>query len=310
MGVTIDKNRTGYLHPQYAESLSFLGSPRFLPNSGGWIVERRIPGTKELDGIGIYPFFVCDDWSGLKKDLETARDFDVVSLVLVTDPFGSADPALLRECFDLVVPFKEHFVASLIGSPEGHISSHHRRKVLSALKRVEVERAEDPVRLSGDWVRLYRNLIIRHNIKGMSAFPDSSLIQQLHVPGATLFRAKVGETTVAMSLWYTQNAVAYYHLGASDGEGYRLSASYAVFWLALRHFFETGARWASLGAAAGTVNETDNGLSFFKRGWANETRPVHLCGKVLDTPRYQELVAERGAPASAYFPAYRFPGGT
>src|SRR5229473_8652620 len=97
---------TGYAHPGYAASLSEFGTPRLLPRSGGWILERRIPGCQERDAMGCYPLFACQHWSQLHADLDEIGS-ELVSVTLVTDPFGGYQEGLLRQCFpDQVVPFK------------------------------------------------------------------------------------------------------------------------------------------------------------------------------------------------------------
>ena len=60
----------GYAHPKYAFSLREFGEPRELPHCGGWILERKIPGTSYKDGMGCYPLFVCRDWTRLHEDLK------------------------------------------------------------------------------------------------------------------------------------------------------------------------------------------------------------------------------------------------
>ena len=94
----------GFSHPDYAASLAQFGSPRFLQSCQGWILERSNPGTACRDAIGCYPLFACRNWSQLPVDLKTLEN-DLVSLSLVTDPFGQYDLELLHECFDIVIPF-------------------------------------------------------------------------------------------------------------------------------------------------------------------------------------------------------------
>jgi hypothetical protein len=104
---------TGYLHPAYAQSLAEFGTPRGLPESGGWILERPIPGTPHHDAMGCYPLFTCQNLPKLYTDLEYIKK-DLVSLALVTDPFGEYDEGYLRRCFKyLVIPFKDHFIVDL-----------------------------------------------------------------------------------------------------------------------------------------------------------------------------------------------------
>ncbi len=45
----------GYLSSAYAESLAEFGRPRELAKCGGWILERKIPGTDLHDAMGCYP---------------------------------------------------------------------------------------------------------------------------------------------------------------------------------------------------------------------------------------------------------------
>ena len=47
--------RAGYMHPFYAEALSEFGTPVALPASGGWLLERCLPGTADRDAMGPYP---------------------------------------------------------------------------------------------------------------------------------------------------------------------------------------------------------------------------------------------------------------
>ncbi len=78
---------TGYRHPLYAASLAEHGTPRRLPASDGWILERDIPGFTGRDAMGCYPLFCCGRWDRLADDLRELGD-GLVSLTLVTDPFG------------------------------------------------------------------------------------------------------------------------------------------------------------------------------------------------------------------------------
>jgi len=296
---------TGYMHPEYAESLMEFGTPRELPKCEGWILERQIPGFPYRDAMGCYPLFACRDGSQLHVDLEDIGN-ELVSLSLVTDPFGEYDAAYLHRCFkDLVIPFKEHFIIDLCRSIDTFVSSHHRRYARKALKDVYVERCQDPSQFLNEWVNLYANLIETHNIKGILAFSHSAFAKQLSVPGIVVFRAVYEETTVGMLLWYVQGEVGYYHLGASSDHGYELRASFALFWSAIEYFAANGLRWLNLGAGAGVESSGADGLSRFKRGWSTGTRTAYFCGRIFDHARYSEIVKAKGIPATDYFPAYR-----
>jgi hypothetical protein len=296
--------QTGYEHPDYAASLAEFGVPRHLPESDGWILERTIAGGPERDAMGPYPLFVCRDWSKLHLDLEAIGP-DLVSLVLVADPWGDHEPGELARCFpDLIAPFKEHFTVDLGQRLAAFVDAHHQRNARKALQALAVEHCAYPARLAGEWTKLYASLIARHGITGPAAFSPFSLTRQLEVSGLSMFCARHEGEIVGMTLWYTQGDTVYYHLGAYSERGYALRASFGLFWHALEHFTEAGRRRLSLGAGAGLKGDTGDGLSRFKRGWSTGTRTTYLCGRIFDRPLYAQLAGARGQ-ATDYFPAYR-----
>lgn len=296
---------TGYLHRDYAESLAEFGDPHLLPKSGSWIIKRKIPGFSAYDAMGCYPLFTCRDWSQLYADLENL-EADLVSLALVADPLGRYDAAYLRRCFkDVVIPFKEHFVVDL-GQPSSTVvSSHHRRCARRALRRVAIERCQDPTHFVSDWVKLYSEIVKKRNFKGPAVLSQSSLAQQLTVPGLVMFRAVHEEASVGMHLWYTGGDVGYAHLAAYNDLGYKLGASYALFWSAIEFFAMSGLRWLQLGGAVGVKSNGGDGLTAFKSGWSTETRTAYFCGRIFDRERYSEIVTAKGVSGTSYFPAYR-----
>jgi len=296
---------TGYASPEYAESLREFGVPVKLERCGGWILNRAIPNSFSRDAMGCYPLFACRDWSQLARDLD---DFaaDLVTCTVVADPFGAYDPALLKETFpDRFAPFKQHFVADLKESPTAFVARHHLRNARAALRRVNVERCQDPAEFLDDWIKLYSELITRHRLAGIPAFSSASFAKQFQVPGLVAFRAVQDAVTVGMTLWYVLGSVGYYHLGAYSCAGYDLGASFALFMEAL-NYFSNQLQWLNLGAGAGVTNDSSDGLSRFKRGWATGTRTAYLCGRIFDRDKYQQLADDAGLESSDYFPAYRF----
>jgi hypothetical protein len=295
---------TGYLHPDYAQSLSEFGEPLHLPKSGGWLLKRHVEGT-HCDAMGAYPLFACQDWKSLKCDFNQLGK-SLVSVVVVTDPFGEYDETCLRDCFgDLVTPFKAHFANELSRPLESTLSEHHARNASIGLKQVSIERCESPAAHLEEWVELYSVLMRRHQISGIRAFSRECFAKQLGTPGMVCFRAIHNKQTVGMILWYVQNEIAYYHLGAYTEEGYDLRASFGLFRKALEHFAESGLKYANLGAGAGLGGAADDGLSRFKRGWSTCARTAYLCGRIFDQQEYDRLARERGVSARDYFPAYR-----
>ena len=293
----------GYMHPRYAESLAEFGTPRELLHSGGWLLERGIPGFKATDAIGCYPLFACRDWSRLPMDLEDLEG-QLVSVALVADPFGNYNRPLLDKCFDTVIPFKEHFVADLNEPPEAIVSKHHLKYALKMLGEVSVQVCQKPLELLDEWISLYSTLTERHSVSGIRAFSRTAFAKQLVVPGMVALRAERQGTAVAVNLFYVQGETAYDHLTASSPEGYQLRASYALKWCAIQHF-RGRARWIDWGGGAGAGADGSDGLTVFKSGWAKKTRPAYFCGRILDKMMYSEIVKARKLEHSSYFPAYR-----
>jgi hypothetical protein len=293
---------SGYLHESYARSLSEVGSPLALPRSGGWLLKRRVPLSGAEDAMGCYPLFACRDWSQLGADIEALPD-SLVSITVVTDPFGDYDEALLRSSFvDLVIPFKEHFITDLTLAPDAFITRHHRYYLRKASAQVHVEPLVDHTGFIDSWVELYECLVKRHGLRGVRVFSRAAFEQQLCVPGLVVLRATHRGAVVGAQLWYIQGDVAYSHLTAFSPMGYQLRTSYAIYGAAME-YFRGRVRWLERGAGAGLDNSAD-GLTVFKRGWSTGLRTAYLCGRILRPREYEELRARTGKETT-YFPAYR-----
>ena len=295
---------TGYLHPGYAASLSEFGEPQLLPNCGGWVLQRRVPGYEISDAIGCYPLFCCSNWSGIQADLDDLEALDeLVSISLVTDPFGDYAITQLQESFrDRAFLFKKHFVVDLRLPSQTFVSSHHQRYARRGFRLLEVVQCDRPTDFLQDWIGLYAHLIRERRIKGIRAFSNASFQAQLALPGIVAFRAVHQLKTVGMVVWYIQGDVAYFHLGASLPLGYELKASFSLMSVSIQHFSALGFRWLSLGAGAGAQSDASDGLSRFKKGWASGTRATYFCGRIFDEDLYRKI---SGKSLTDYFPAYR-----
>lgn len=294
---------TGHAHPSYAEALAEFGKPRELPRCRAWVLEREISDTSYRDAMGCYPLFSCQDWSGLKEDLDVLST-DLVSLAMVPDPFGNYQLSDLKAGFDFVKPFKEHVVIALQEPWEMRVDRHHRYMCRRALRNMEVCRCENPQDCLEDWVRLYGQLVAKHQIRGMRTFSRRSLSLQLDVPGASFFVAVRSAQIIGALLLYQQADVAYAQLTAVSEEGYKLGASYALFWTAMQYYADK-VRWFNLSGVPGVNDAGGEGLRWFKQGWSKETRTAYFCGRVFDREVYDTLVEAKGVSADGYFPAYR-----
>ncbi len=298
-------NMSGYKHSLYAASFQAIGQPIELPQSGGWILKRKINETGLYDAMGCYPLFCCQNWCSLKQDFQALNE-DILTLAVVTDPFGRYQYEDLRDTFNHTAKaYKEHFVIDLSQNPASFISKHHQRNVRKASKNVQVVLGSPPVRYSETWIKLYRRLIQRHDIQGIAAFSARSLTDQLAVPGIKLFYAVEGQSIVGIMLWYVQREVAYYHLAAYSDRGYDLKASFALFQHSIEYFSEKGLCWLSLGAGAGVKGDTTDGLTRFKSGWSTGTRMAYFCGHVFDQKKYAECLQAKDLKEGEFFPAYR-----
>jgi hypothetical protein len=297
---------TGYLHPFYAKSLSEFGRPIELPECGGWLLERRIPNSDLKDAMGCYPLFCCTDWTRLAADIQKVKD-RYVTISLVADPFAPITTVDLSRYFQLVQPFKEHFIIDVSDSTDRHIDRHHRYYARRALKQIKVRLVNDPRARLEDWVHFYEILVERHRLRGIKAFSKTAFAIQFEVPGLVIFQATRNGRTIGMHLWYVQSGIAYSHLNAVNEEGYAVGAAYALYWSAISEFKQHHAgeiRWIDLGAGAGKEETSRNGLSRFKRGWATGEKVKYFCGSVLDRENYR-LLTGTAQIDSGYFPLYR-----
>lgn len=295
----------GYQHHDYALSLREFGEPQALVNAGGWLLKRSIPESNVYDAMGCYPLFSCLNWERLYRDLDELKD-QWVTVSFVTDPFAVISAPKLNQFFkDVCVPFKEHFVIDLSLQRGTYVSNHHKRYTKKALNKVEFKICEQPEENLKEWVDLYSHLIRRHSIKGIPRFSPEILKKQMNIPGCIVFQAMKDNQIVGMQLWYQMQDKVYYHLGASNDEGYRCYSAFAIFWEAIDYFKKQGIRWLSLGSGAGVKPNSNDGLSQFKRGWANTSRTVYFCGAITQKKHYENLIKKRNASTRDYFPGYR-----
>jgi hypothetical protein len=293
----------GYADPLYAKSLAEFGTLRELPRCKGWLLERPVEGDSR-DATGCYPLFSCQNWHRLKEDLDDLGR-DLVTLSLVADPFGVTPPTELERCFDVVRPFKEHYVTDLRRPMDAIVSAHHRKHARRALRDLVIEQCPDPLAFLDEWVGLYAALSDRHRLSGIRAFSRQAFQIQLSIDGLVMFRASRGGCTVGLHLWLQQGDVAYGHLGATTALGYRFAASYALYWSALE-WLSPRVTWLHLGGSAGLTRVEPDGLAAFKQGWATETRTAYFCGRCWDRVKYDELLRASNVEAGRFFPAYRF----
>jgi hypothetical protein len=291
----------GYADPCYAASLAEFGTIRRLPASGGAVVVRPLPTGGDADAIGPYPVFDCLDWSALATDVDGLRG-ELVSLVIVTDPFADdADAAVRAAGADLLRPYKPHFVVDLATPPDEIGRPSRRRTAERALDGLDVAATSGSAADPQEWVRLYEHVVRRHAVTGIAAFSATSLAAQLALPGAELLTARHRGELVAAQLCLRRGGVVHSHLAASSPEGYRLRAMHGLDLFALGHF-AVSARWFDFGGGSGGP---DDGLADYKRSWSTGTRQTWLGGWVLDRAAYERAAGPAAIDTAGYFPRYR-----
>jgi hypothetical protein len=292
----------GYGSPAYARVFAEHGAPLHL-SCGGSLIVRRIPGSQWRDAMGCYPLFACADWHSLPAALEQARA-DLVSVVLVTDPFAGVLPEFLRSCFDRVVPFKSHFVADLDRPLDTFVSRSRLRAAQRALETVDVEVVRNPNEHAEDWFSLQKALQQRHGVRAIKLLSREAFAALMEVPGLVMLRAFAAGRTLGMHLELIQGDVVYGHLAAYSEEGRVKGAAAALHWWELQHF-RGQARYLDWGGEAGLATQVTGGLGNFKQGFSSETRQTYLCCRIWRSVEYATLVRQTGTEKTAYFPAYR-----
>jgi hypothetical protein len=284
----------------YAHSLSHWGKPLPVPEWGGGILARPIPGGG-MDGFGTYPIAILAPDADLKGGLERLRDLGLVAATLVLDDFHRPSLENLNIAFSQTTPFKSHAIRRL-DAPFAY-SKHHRYEVRRALASVSV----GPLNLAyhiKDWMGLYGILSQRHGLGGVHNFPASHFEALAPLEGVTTIGAWLDDVLVSAHIWVSDGTDVHSHLAATSPAGYQVGASYAVYDASVSHFH--GARLLNLGGSAGSGDDPLDGLARFKRGFANDTASAYICGAILDPDQYQHLTEACGVAAdSYYFPAYR-----
>ena len=290
-----------YATEAYAKSLGHVGTPMLLPEWETVVVLREIPGGG-VDAIGAYPIAVLAQDADLQGGLDRLRAVGVVTVTLVI--VGKHRAERLRGTFNVVEPFKSHWIRRNT-APFGY-DKHHRYEIRRALRSVEagVFALADEMNA---WCDLYRALVERHNLSGLHDFPRSHFETLGAMAGVTAIGAWKDGALVSAHVWMDDGANVHSHLAASNAEGYRIGAAYAVYDASIRHFAER--ETLNFGGGAGALEDPADGLATFKKGFANELEQAYICGAILNGEKYQDLAQYRNAPPETrFFPIYRTPG--
>lgn len=271
-----------------------------------WI-KRPVAGADAFDFAGPYPCVAVPDCRALAGDLQELRHAGGTSVVFVTNAFDESAVARDLQDLTLCAPFKTHYLVKFAAPWRGNLSVHHVRGLRLARKaglatRTFVASAD----YAATFWPLYKVLIERHDIADIQALSRDIIAAQCALPGMVAVEALDGADVIASSLWAHDESEAHLHLHAQMERAYDLRASFLLYEAALDYFSER-VKQVDLGGGAGLLDDAQDGLSRFKRGWSNATARTYLCGEVLDPDRYRSLSQARGATDSTYFPQYRAP---
>jgi hypothetical protein len=300
-----------YATEAYARSLSHWGEAVHVPEWGCHVIALDTPGARDTpgaldtigskDAAGTYPLAIMSPDADLAGGLESLRRLGMVSVTLVLDEYHRPPLEVLRKHFHVVNPFKTHHIHR--NSLPFAYGKHHRYELRRALRQVSVRQFELGSHLP-EWASLYADLTRRHELGGVHDFPPSHCEALVRLPGTTSIGAWMDGKLVSAHLWVSDGTFVHSHLAASNGDGYAAGAAYAVYDASISHFAE--AELLNFGGGAGSSDDAHDGLSRFKKGFANEAVPAYICGAILNEARYHELVRRRGVPTDTlFFPAYR-----
>lgn len=290
-----------YATEAYARTLGHIGRPVAVPEWGCSVLARPIRGGGE-DVTGCYPIATMSEDADIAGGLTRLRQLGFVSVTLTVDDFHRPSIRILEQAFDLVRPFKSHFLVS--GGLDAYRPSNHHR--------YEIKRAMDTVRAipidlkahMAEWRQLYTTLGERHQFGEAHAFSSSSFAALTDIPGVETIGGFCDDKMVSCHIWVRAGDTVHSHLAASSALGYSRRAAYVVNDASVRHFSDS--RIINFGGGAGLNDDADNGLARFKKGFSNAVAPSYICGAVLDAKAYAALSSARtSAGVGDFFPAYR-----
>lgn len=290
-----------YAREDYAWSLPHIGAAFPVPEWNGHVLTRATPCGTRLDAIGPYPLTVLAADADLAAGLARLKAAGLVSVVLVLDDRLRPSMVALEAGPVTVRRFKSHYVYDRSQGPLAY-SKHHRYELRRALARTSVSEIRLADHLPA-WERLYGQLIARHGLGGLHAFPPAHHEALSKLACLRTFGAFVEDRLVSAHLFVIHGGHAMSHLAASAPEGYQTGAAYAVNDLAAAELTDCGL--INFGGGAGMDDDPTDGLVRFKKGFSNKVEPAYLCTAVLDHDAYRALSAGRGD--SGFFPAYRGP---
>jgi hypothetical protein len=291
-----------YCSKKYAEGFKAIGmDPIYLPNNDIWVVKRPIPGTDLYDAANCYPVFPFSKNTDFSIDIDTFKQHNIISLVLVSDIFTQNACSNIIDQFNHIQEYKPHYIVDLKAN-EINYTSHHRQYVKKANLSCEVKLISLKEYLN-EWIELYNVLIDKHLLTGVHKFSKSFFAEIATLEKLYMIGAFIEKKLVSAMLWIEYDGFIYSFLGASSSEGYDKMCAYAVYDYSIKYFKEKNFKAIDLGGGAG-VQTSSAGLSFFKKGFSNKELNCYIYGMIIDHEAYINLSKDKNNNIK-FFPLYR-----
>ncbi len=289
-------------------SYAGLGTPIQLPRSGLRLLKRHIC-SDFYDLIGLYPYSVSPSVASVQSEADQSylRETGAVSISFVSSPFLGEKIKDLRG-WDVLTPFKEHFVLDLAEDWKQFTSKKTRYLIRRSKEHNRIITVQPSTETALAFHKLYAHTVRRHNISGVQNFSVGSIHAQMKTPGSFVLQSFHEDTCSGFLIGMINQDHANYHLVAIAPEHSNKLTNYALLDAAIVFCASNGVRYFNLGGGAGLTSDASDGLYRFKRRWSDITLKTHLCGKILRPSLYEALTEGHGAASHPFFPQYRSPG--
>jgi hypothetical protein len=279
----------------YLEGLSNIGTVDRHPELPYAVLQRRIPDTDHVDGVGPWPYrCVTND-----HDIEVLRDGfpHLVTLSVVTHPGWT--PSLPIAASTDIRLLKQHCMFDP-AKPAPALSRRAHRRLMDADHRGRFEVVTsilEQLEMAG----LYQQLKLRRGlIGGFFDMPPHHFATITRLPDAVFFRVSDDQGIGAMACGLIINDLLQILHFVTTEHGLTWNASYLMM-----HSLQEYVRQRGLHLLTGGMPMSGSkGLSTFKNRWANAYLPVYLLCIVNDHATAARLAAGRDSPCD-YFPVYR-----
>lgn len=256
------------------------------------LVRSGLGGARQATGLR--PLASLDPACDVRAGLATLREAGVASVALVTDSLWCPEVSALQDAFDSCRAFREQQLVDR--EARVHIRKRHRNRINQARRVGEVREIALADQLDR-WLELYGQNVASRQIAQPFSAEHFGLLASM--PALRTLAVVVDGEIVAITLWIVHADTLYFHDGASSAAGFAVSAAYAAFAHAIEVLADgEGCRYVLLGGSSGLRDDRQDGLSEFKRGFANYSLPNHLCGASLRRPPAAEVSQDPRGPGS------------